>query len=141
MPENGGFPRFFADAGDGFELPVPRETGHSFELSSFNCLLGRDAVHTMSELKRLLPEADFVALTCPLTKETEKLVDAEALARMKPSAYLVNLARGRVVDEEALVEALATRRIAGAAIPRLPAPARQPRWRRRACWRRGRPRQ
>jgi len=75
-----------------------------------------DSVHAMGELKSFLPEADFVALTCPLTEETDKLVDAEALARMKPSAYLVNLARGRVVDEEALVEALATRRIAGAAI-------------------------
>ena len=75
-----------------------------------------DAVHAMSELKSLLPEADFVALTCPLTKETEKLIDAEALARMKPSAHLVNVARGRVVDEAALIETLATRRIAGAAI-------------------------
>ncbi|HEY4470397.1 MAG TPA: D-2-hydroxyacid dehydrogenase [Stellaceae bacterium] len=75
-----------------------------------------DAVHTMGEFKPLLPEADFVALTCPLTKETEKLVDAEALAQMKSSAYLVNVARGRVVDEAALVEALATRRIAGAGI-------------------------
>jgi phosphoglycerate dehydrogenase-like enzyme len=75
-----------------------------------------DSVHAMGEFKSLLPEADFVALTCPLTKETEKLVDAEALARMKPSAYLVNIARGRVVDEEALVESLAARRIAGAGI-------------------------
>jgi phosphoglycerate dehydrogenase-like enzyme len=75
-----------------------------------------DAVHAMGEFKPLLPEADFVALTCPLTKETEKLVDAEVLARMKPSAYLVNIARGRVVDEPALVEALAARRIAGAGI-------------------------
>jgi phosphoglycerate dehydrogenase-like enzyme len=75
-----------------------------------------DSVHAMGEFKSLLPEADFVALTCPLTKETEKLVDAEALARMKSSAYLVNVARGRVVDEPALVEALAARRIAGAAI-------------------------
>jgi phosphoglycerate dehydrogenase-like enzyme len=75
-----------------------------------------DSVHAMGEFKSLLPEADFVALTCPLTKETEKLVDAEALARMKPSAYLVNIARGRVVDEAALVEALAARRIAGAGI-------------------------
>jgi phosphoglycerate dehydrogenase-like enzyme len=63
-----------------------------------------------------LPEADFVALTCPLTKETEKLVGAEALGLMKPSAHLVNLARGRVVDEGALVEALAAHRIAGAGI-------------------------
>jgi D-2-hydroxyacid dehydrogenase (NADP+) len=75
-----------------------------------------DAVHAMGEFKSLLTEADFVALTCPLTKETEKLLDAEALARMKPSAYLVNVARGRVVDEAALIEALAARRIAGAGI-------------------------
>jgi phosphoglycerate dehydrogenase-like enzyme len=75
-----------------------------------------DAVHAMGEFKPLLSEADFVVLTCPLTKETENLLDAEALARMKPSAHLVNVARGRVVDEAALVEALAARRIAGAGI-------------------------
>jgi D-2-hydroxyacid dehydrogenase (NADP+) len=73
-----------------------------------------DAVHAMGEFKSLLTEADFVALTCPLTEETEKLLDAEALGRMKPSAYLVNVSRGRVVDEVALVDALAARRIAGA---------------------------
>jgi len=75
-----------------------------------------DAVHPMSALKSLLPEADFVALTCPLTNETENLIDAEALARMKPSSYLVNVARGRVVDEAALVEVLGARRIAGAGL-------------------------
>ncbi len=75
-----------------------------------------DAVHRMDELKPLLPEADFVALTCPLTPETERLIDAEALAQMRPLAYLINVARGRIVDEAALVEALAARRIAGAAI-------------------------
>jgi phosphoglycerate dehydrogenase-like enzyme len=75
-----------------------------------------DAVHATGELKSLLAEADFVVLTCPLTKETEKLLDAEALGRMKHSAYLVNVARGRVVDEAALVEALAARHIAGAGI-------------------------
>src|SRR5437764_421524 len=75
-----------------------------------------DVVHPMSALKSLLPDADFVALTCPLTPETEKLIDADALARMKPAAYLVNVARGRVVDEAALIEALAARRIAGAAL-------------------------
>jgi phosphoglycerate dehydrogenase-like enzyme len=74
------------------------------------------AVHTMGELRTLLPEADFVALTCPLTEETEKLIDTQALGRMKPSAHLVNVARGRVVDEAALIEALAARHIAGAGI-------------------------
>ncbi len=54
----------------------------------------------------MLPQADFVALTCPLTPETEGLIGAAALAAMRPSAYLVNVARGRVVDEPALIEAL-----------------------------------
>jgi phosphoglycerate dehydrogenase-like enzyme len=75
-----------------------------------------DAVHPMSALGSLLQEADFVALTCPLTPETEKLIDEAALARMKPSAYLVNVARGRVADENALIAALAEHRIAGAAL-------------------------
>ena len=81
--------------------------------------LGRgaaDAIHAMKQLGQLLPDADFVALTCPLVPETHHLVDAEALGRMKPTAYLVNVARGRVVDEQALIEALAARRIAGAGI-------------------------
>jgi phosphoglycerate dehydrogenase-like enzyme len=75
-----------------------------------------DAVHATVEFKSLLPEADFVALCCPLTPETENLVDAEAFALMKPSAYLVNVARGRVVDEAALIAALCAHRIAGAGI-------------------------
>ncbi len=75
-----------------------------------------DAVHATGELKTLLPQADFVVLTCPLTKETENLVDAEALGRMKRSAYLVNVARGRCVDEAALQQALRKGQIAGAAL-------------------------
>ena len=75
-----------------------------------------DTVHRMDALRSLLPDTDFVALTCPLTTETEHLIDTEAFGRMKPSAYLVNIARGRVVDEPALVKALAAKRIAGAAI-------------------------
>ena len=75
-----------------------------------------DRVHAMAELPQLLPEADFVVLSCPLAPETEHLIDAAALARMTPSAFLVNVARGRVADERALVDALAARRIAGAAL-------------------------
>src|SRR5271169_3655202 len=63
-----------------------------------------DAVHTMDELNSLLPDTDFVALTCPLPAETENLVDAAAFGRMKPTAHLGNVARGRVVDEAALIE-------------------------------------
>ena len=75
-----------------------------------------DLGHTMGELKTLLPQADFVVLSCPLTRETENLVDAEALGLMKPSAHLVNVARGPVVDEAALIAALLARTIAGAAL-------------------------
>jgi phosphoglycerate dehydrogenase-like enzyme len=75
-----------------------------------------DEVHAIGVLKSFLPQADFVALTCPLTKETERLIEAKALRAMKPSAFLINVARGRCVDEGALIEALAERRIAGAGI-------------------------
>ena len=75
-----------------------------------------DEVVGEDDLLGMLPQADFVALTCPLTAETENLIDAKALAVMKPSAYLVNVARGRVVNEPALVEALDRKGIAGAAL-------------------------
>jgi phosphoglycerate dehydrogenase-like enzyme len=75
-----------------------------------------DRVVGEKELLGVLPEADFVALTCPLTPTTENLIDAKALAAMKPSAYLVNVARGKVVNEPALVAALGRGGIAGAAL-------------------------
>jgi len=75
-----------------------------------------DEVRAIGDLHAVLPEADFVALTCPLTPETENLIGASELALMKPSAHLVNLARGRVVNEKALVDMLAAHRIAGAGI-------------------------
>jgi D-2-hydroxyacid dehydrogenase (NADP+) len=78
-----------------------------------------------------LQEADFVALTCPLTAETEKLIDADALGRMKSSAYFHNAARGRVVDEPALAGALARCQIRGAALDVMveePLPAASPLW-------------
>jgi phosphoglycerate dehydrogenase-like enzyme len=92
---------------------------------------GLDAVHGIDALHRLLPEADFVALTCPLTKETENLIDATALGRMRKTAILVNVARGRVVDEAALIDALRAGRIAGAALDvtvEEPLPASSPLW-------------
>lgn len=67
-------------------------------------------------LDRLLHEADFVSLHCPLTPRTRGLIDDAALALMKPTAYLINTARGAVVHEEALVRALRDRRIAGAGL-------------------------
>ncbi|WP_449257395.1 2-hydroxyacid dehydrogenase, partial [Bosea sp. (in: a-proteobacteria)] len=67
-------------------------------------------------LARILAEADIVSLHCPLTPETENLIDADALAAMKRTAVLVNVARGGVVNEADLVAALRARTIAGAAM-------------------------
>jgi glyoxylate reductase len=67
-------------------------------------------------LDRLLAESDFVSLHAPLKAETVHLIGARELALMKPTAFLVNTARGPIVDEKALVAALARRRIAGAAL-------------------------
>ncbi|MET0430195.1 MAG: D-2-hydroxyacid dehydrogenase [Microvirga sp.] len=75
-----------------------------------------DRVVAPEDLLGVLPQADVVALTCPLTPETEGLIGAAALAAMKPGAHLVNVARGRVVDEAALIRALSTGAIAGAGL-------------------------
>ena len=92
---------------------------------------GADAVHALAELDRLLPEADIVALTCPLTPETTGVIGARALASMKKTAVLINVARGRCVDEAALIQALAERRIAAAGLDCFaeePLPSTSPLW-------------
>jgi glyoxylate reductase len=71
---------------------------------------------TWMELGRVLAEADFVSLHPALTPATRHLIGAAELARMKPSAYLINTSRGPVVDEKALVLALQSRRLAGAGL-------------------------
>ena len=75
-----------------------------------------DSVHTLAELPSLLPRADFVVLTCPLVPETRGVIDARALGLMQRSAVLVNVGRGPCVVESALIEALNSGRIAGAAL-------------------------
>jgi len=74
-----------------------------------------DGIEVVS-LSELLARSDFVSVHCPLNAHTKGLVDATALAQMKPSAYLVNTARGSIVDQPALVDALRHRTIAGAAL-------------------------
>jgi phosphoglycerate dehydrogenase-like enzyme len=92
-----------------------------------------DRVERPERTLELLAEADVVAVCLPLTDETESLLDARAFAAMKPGAYLVNVARGRIVDHDALLEALESGRLAGACLDVTepePLPADHPLWRR-----------
>jgi phosphoglycerate dehydrogenase-like enzyme len=66
-------------------------------------------------LERLMSESDFISVNCPLTADTRNLIHREQIARMKPTAFLINTARGGIVDDAALFDALASKRIAGAA--------------------------
>jgi phosphoglycerate dehydrogenase-like enzyme len=92
---------------------------------------GADEIHAMSELKAQLPRADIVVLTCALTEETRGLMDAAAFAAMKRGAMFVNVARGRVADEAALIEALRSGQVGSAGIDvtvEEPLPAESPLW-------------
>jgi D-2-hydroxyacid dehydrogenase (NADP+) len=75
-----------------------------------------DILLPREQLPRLLSESDFVVLSLPFTSETNKLIGEKELRTMKPTAYLINIARGNIVDEEALIRALDERWIAGAGL-------------------------
>ena len=90
-----------------------------------------DRVMAPDELPEALPEADYVVVACPLTDATRGLIDAAALAAMKPTAYLVNVARGPIVDAAALDAALRAGQIGGAALDvfdQEPLPVDSPLW-------------
>ena len=92
---------------------------------------GADSIHGMADLVKLVPQADFVALACALTPETTVLMSAAAFAAMKPSAVFVNVARGKVADEVALIKTLQGNRIWAAALDVTvdePLPASSPLW-------------
>jgi len=94
-------------------------------------LRGVKQVFTPRQLPRALALADFVVITVPLTAETRGLLGESAIAAMRPSAWLMNIARGPVVDETALIKALRARRIAGAILDVFatePLPAPHPLW-------------
>ena len=78
--------------------------------------LAADLGVTLTNLDTVFRESDFVCVNCPLSDETHHLVDAERLAQMKPTAFLINTARGPIVDQAALTDALREDRIAGAGI-------------------------
>ncbi len=78
--------------------------------------LGVDHVYTRPELHTMLGEADFLVLIAPHTPDTEDMIDAAAIAALKPGAVLINIARGQLIDEDALLAALRSGHLAGAAL-------------------------
>jgi phosphoglycerate dehydrogenase-like enzyme len=88
-------------------------------------------MHPPSALAELLPRCDWLAIACPLTAETRRLVDAAMLARLPRGARVINIARGEIVDEAALVRALQDGHLAGAYLDvfeQEPLPAESPLW-------------
>jgi len=92
---------------------------------------GFDRMYTYGELLEAAKLADFLVVLAPNSPETESMIDAKVLAAMKPTAFLVNLARGALVDDEALLAALREKRIAGAGLDAFrtePLPRESPYW-------------
>ena len=77
----------------------------------FDSIYGKDG-----GLERLLSESDFVVTSLPVTEETRNIINKNTLSLMKPTAYLINVARGEIIDEQAIVDALNGHQIAGAAL-------------------------
>ncbi len=105
-----------------------RVTGIS---SSVRTVPGFDHIYARKDLAQAAGEADYFVLLTPYSAETRNIVDAKIFAAMKPSSYLVNLARGGVVDEDAMMAALREGRIAGAALDvfsQEPLPGDHPLW-------------
>jgi len=92
---------------------------------------GADQVFGMAERDHVLAQADFVVIAAPLTPKTQGLMNAERLARMKPDSYLINVSRGPLIDDQALIAALRGKQIAGAGLDVFtdePLPADSPYW-------------
>ncbi|MGN6585887.1 MAG: 2-hydroxyacid dehydrogenase [Solirubrobacterales bacterium] len=107
----GGIGRRVAERARAFGMEIAYHSRHEAP-AEVAAVLGAERL----PLERLLAEADVVSLHCPLTPETHHLIGAAELAAMKPTAVLVNAARGPVVDERALAEALASRQVAAAGL-------------------------
>jgi phosphoglycerate dehydrogenase-like enzyme len=92
---------------------------------------GCEAVFAPTHLETILGDMDFIVLAAPLTEATKGFINAARLARMKPSAYLINVGRGPLIDDKALIAALRAKKIGGAALDVFeeePLPASSPYW-------------
>ena len=106
------------------KLIVPKAKGFGMEILAYSPSLTDKVAKTYGVknvgFEELLTEADFITIHCPLVPETNNLIDADALSKMKSTAYLINTARGGVVNHDALFQALQENRIAGAGLDVLP---------------------
>jgi len=107
----GGFGMQMAQRGKGFNMYVIAVDAYRTEKPDFV-----DELMPIDKLDNLMGRADVVMIACPLTQETHHLINAENLALMKPTSYLINVARGKIIDEGALIAALEQGRIAGAGL-------------------------
>jgi len=122
----GGFGVEMATRGKGLRLRVIAVDAYRQEKPD-----GVDELWGMERLNDLLSMSDVVMVACPLTAETRHLLNAERLSLMKPTAYLINVARGGIIDEKALIQVVRERRIAGAGLDVFevePLPADSPLW-------------
>lgn len=90
-----------------------------------------ERIYPTEALNLMVKACDYLVVTAPLTPETHHMINAEVIANMKPSAFIVNIARGAVIDEEALINALKHKKIAGAGLDvfeQEPLPADSPLW-------------
>lgn len=124
----GGFGQEIAKRAQGYDMTVIAIDPVRTEKPSYVHELKPTSTATLHDLLR---RSDIVMMACPLTKETYHLISAPELALMKPSAYLVNVTRGGIIDEPALVDALKAGQIAGAGLDVTevePLPADSPLW-------------
>ncbi len=120
--------------------PIGQKLGAWLTALGLNIIVVRQSAASLVEGARVvsfadfnsqLPQTDWLILACPLTAQTTQLVNAEALALMQPSAHLINISRGAVIDEPALIEALNSGRLAGAYLDvfaQEPLPTDSPLW-------------
>lgn len=105
-----------ARRGAAFGMNVIYNARHDHDTTAVDATNPRTEPTRRVGLDELFETSDVVSLHCPLTPETTHVVDAAALARMKPTAFVINTARGACIDEQALADALRTGRIAGAGL-------------------------
>ncbi len=121
----GGIGQEIAVRAKAFGMRIFGSSRHPKPLPNFDKVVGAN------EWKELLPESEFVVIAAPLTPETKGMIDVETLGLFRPGSYLINIARGAIVEESALTKALQEGWIAGAALDTVftePLPAESPLW-------------